>query len=62
MSCTDKMIKWSVLGLQGSLFGNLFNKPIILDSLVFSDEGFTAGDKTRLVERIKSEGAELKVI
>jgi tRNA-specific adenosine deaminase 1 len=60
MSCTDKMVKWNVLGLQGSLLGNMI-EPVLLSSLVLSDEGFTTGDITRLGERIKDEGGELKV-
>jgi hypothetical protein len=61
MSCTDKLIKWSVLGLQGSVLGNLFTKPILLASLVFSDEGFTSADISRLRSRIKDAGGELRV-
>ncbi|XP_063824526.1 tRNA-specific adenosine deaminase 1 [Ostrinia nubilalis] len=34
VSCTDKIAKWMHLGLQGSLMGLLFNKPIYLKSII----------------------------
>lgn len=34
MSCSDKIAKWLVLGIQGSLLSNLLAKPIYLNFIV----------------------------
>lgn len=34
MSCSDKMSKWLVLGIQGSLLSNFLDKPIYLDEII----------------------------
>lgn len=36
MSCTDKIAKWLVLGIQGSLLSNILDKPIYLNAIVLS--------------------------
>lgn len=40
MSCSDKLAKWNVLGLQGALIYKLLEKPVYLDSITFCDEKF----------------------
>lgn len=34
MSCSDKIILWNVLGLQGQLLGTLLNKPLYLSTII----------------------------
>jgi len=34
MSCSDKLLKWNCLGLQGSLLGQLIEEPLWLTSLI----------------------------
>ena len=34
MSCSDKMAKWNILGIQGSLLMNFLETPIYMDSIV----------------------------
>ncbi|KAK3087990.1 hypothetical protein FSP39_013122 [Pinctada imbricata] len=47
MSCSDKLLLWNVLGLQGSLF-NLFCQPIYLSSITIGKE-YDHGHFTRAV-------------
>lgn len=37
MSCSDKMAKWLVLGIQGSLMSILMDKPIYLSAIVIGE-------------------------
>jgi tRNA-specific adenosine deaminase 1 len=34
MSCSDKIAKWSILGIQGSLLSLLIDRPIYLNAII----------------------------
>lgn len=34
VSCSDKLARWTLLGLQGSLLGSFFDRPVYLNSLI----------------------------
>lgn len=36
-SCSDKLAKWNVLGIQGALIFHLLKRPIYIDSITFSN-------------------------
>lgn len=38
VSCSDKLSRWNILGIQGALLDSLLDKPIYLDSYTFSGE------------------------
>lgn len=40
MACSDKMLRWNVLGCQGALLANLLECPIYFDSFTFLDTLF----------------------
>lgn len=40
ISCSDKLAKWNVLGLQGALIYSLLDKPIYLDSVTLCNSKF----------------------
>ena len=50
MSCSDKLVQWSILGLQGALLSNLVVTPIRLHSIVVSRDprGMEDGGLERL--------------
>ncbi|CAF0710605.1 unnamed protein product [Brachionus calyciflorus] len=55
MSCSDKIAKWLVLGIQGALLSNLIKEPIYLDTIVigkcpYSEESIQRG----LIDRSKA--------
>merc|ERR1712059_230859 len=40
LSCSDKMLKWNLLGLQGSLCSHLFPRPLHLHSFLLAGQMF----------------------
>ena len=42
MSCSDKLMKWCVVGIQGGLLANFLKTPIYLSSLVISSGEFNS--------------------
>ena len=47
MSCSDKLVRWGVLGLQGTLLSTYISEPIILSSVCVSKDPRSA-DKGRI--------------
>lgn len=40
MSCSDKLARWNVIGVQGALISNLIDAPIFLKSMTFSSSSY----------------------
>ena len=47
LSCSDKILKWNLLGLQGSLLSFLLSKNIYLDSFIIAGESFSSDSMER---------------
>lgn len=47
ISCSDKLAKWNVLGLQGSLLHSFLEEPINFQSLTFCDTDYCNIDATK---------------
>ena len=37
MSCSDKIARWNVLGIQGALASSLVNEPIYIDTIIIGE-------------------------
>ncbi|XP_065064351.1 tRNA-specific adenosine deaminase 1-like isoform X2 [Rhopilema esculentum] len=58
MSCSDKIMKWCTLGIQGGLLSNLLESPIYLDSIVIGKCPFSMDTMLR---GISLRGRDLKL-
>lgn len=56
MSCSDKLAKWNVLGIQGALLYRWLDRPIYLDSIIFctTSNANVAAMKRAIVNRFDS--------
>ncbi len=67
LSCSDKLLRWGCLGIQGSMMSSLLEEDVLLHSVVVCGGGCDADSLRRaLVERKKKafvagDGGELEV-
>jgi tRNA-specific adenosine deaminase 1 len=40
MSCSDKILKWNMVGIQGGLISSVIDKPIFLSSIIIETPGY----------------------
>ena len=52
LSCSDKIAKWNVVGLQGGLLSLIINQPIYLTSIIIGDLFCMEALKRSLIERL----------
>jgi len=53
MSCSDKMMKWNVMGCQGALMMSFLSQPIYISSFVTVEHGESVSSlKRALIERV----------
>ena len=61
MSCSDKIMKWCVLGLQGGLLYNFLKEPIYLKSLVVNNTLFNGDSLVRALSLRNRPTTSLKI-
>ena len=47
VSCSDKLLKWNILGVQGALLANLLTEPIYVRSVIVGGKVFSHGAASR---------------
>jgi tRNA-specific adenosine deaminase 1 len=40
MSCSDKILKWNMVGIQGGLIATLIDKPLFISSIIIETPGY----------------------
>ncbi len=51
MSCSDKILKWNILGLQGSLLAQIITEPIYLSSIVIECKSSNIKGNREVIKR-----------
>lgn len=62
MSCSDKLAKWNILGIQGALIHRLLDQPIYLESITFCDTPFCNIDAMQRTLRTRFETQTFKIL
>jgi hypothetical protein len=40
MSCSDKILKWNMVGIQGGLIATVIDKPLFISSIIIETPGY----------------------
>jgi tRNA-specific adenosine deaminase 1 len=60
MSCSDKMLRWNILGCQGALLSHFLSHPLYVDFYLFGNTFFNGHAVERALWSRVGESAELK--